>query len=55
MAYDPKCYELAEYFTPSDPKLERMRSALAQHVQDAVEDFLRNERDRLQPTSASIN
>lgn len=47
MAYDPKCYELAEYFMPSDPKLERLRSEMAQAIQDAVEDFLQGERERL--------
>ena len=47
MAFDPKCYELAEYFLPTDPVLDRLRTELAQSIQDAVETFLHIERDHL--------
>lgn len=47
MAFDPKCYELAEHFLPDDERLSRLKNGLAQHIQDAVEDWLRTERDRL--------
>lgn len=46
--YDPKCHELAEYFIPTTVKLpRRMVTELAQHIQDAIEDWLMTERDRL--------
>lgn len=37
--FDAKCYGLAEYFLPADAS-EGMKDALAQAVQDAVEDWL---------------
>jgi len=37
--FDPKCFELADYFLPSQAT-ERLKSELAQHIQDAVEDWL---------------
>lgn len=46
MAFDPKCYELAEYFLPSGLPSGRLLDELAQHIQDAVEDWLNGERDR---------
>jgi hypothetical protein len=46
MAFDRKCFELAEYFVPA-PASPRLRHELAQHIQDAVEDWLNAERDRL--------
>lgn len=45
MAYDPKCYDLAEYFLGRSS--ERLLGALSQHIQDAIEDWLNGERDRL--------
>lgn len=44
--YDPKCRETAEHFLPSTAS-ERLKAELAQHIQDAVEDWLVSERDRL--------
>jgi hypothetical protein len=38
MSYDPKCYELAEHFLPSQAS-QRLKSELAQAIQDAVEDY----------------
>ena len=41
--YDPKCYELAEYFLSDEPDLTPSRiAALAQVIQDAIEDELRD-------------
>lgn len=46
--YDPKCLELAEYFLPTSTKLPtRMATELAQHIQDAIEEWIMMERDRL--------
>lgn len=44
--YDPKCQDLADYFLPSGAT-ERLKNGLAQHIQDAVEDWLKSEHDRL--------
>lgn len=41
--YDPKCYELAEYFLANTPATEERREALAGVIQQAVEDFLQAE------------
>lgn len=38
--FDPKCYELAKYILPSDA-VEQLKNMLAQHIQDAVADWLR--------------
>lgn len=46
MAYDPECLMLAERFLPSDVS-ERLAHELAQHIQDAIEDWLLSERDKL--------
>lgn len=41
MSYDPKCYELAEYFFDDAPIPQRAtRGELAQIIQDAIEDYL---------------
>ncbi len=47
--HDPKCYELAEYFLDDETlrgahivvDQRHMKSLLAQHIQDAIEDWLR--------------
>jgi len=44
--YDPACYELAAYFLPSNASA-RLKDGLAQAIQDAVEDWLTAERDRI--------
>lgn len=51
MAYDEKCLQLAEYFLdvhakriPNTPNA-MVISGFAQHIQDACEDWLRNERE----------
>ena len=46
MAYDPKCFELAEYFLPTGAT-DRLKCLLAQAIQDAVEDCISSERNRL--------
>lgn len=51
--FDPKCYELAESFLGEDvPATERLKNELAQHIQDAAEDWLAAERDRLAQSTA---
>lgn len=41
MAYDKKCYELAEHFTPDiTTGVLQDRQKLAQHIQDAIEEWL---------------
>lgn len=44
--HDPKCYELAVYFL-SEHVSQRLKDGLAQHIQDAIEDWLTAERDRI--------
>jgi hypothetical protein len=40
MAFDPKCYELAEYFLHDNgAATEQHKSDLAQTIQDAIEDW----------------
>lgn len=39
MSFDPKSYELAEHFLPPNAA-KRVKDALAQDIQTAVEDFL---------------
>jgi hypothetical protein len=45
-SHDPKCRELAEHFLPTTTT-DRLKAELAQHIQDAVEDWLRGEAERL--------
>ena len=41
MSYDTKCWELAEYFLEDEKRVtEKIRTKLAQTIQDAIEDFL---------------
>lgn len=44
-AFDPKCLELAEYFLADSATLAQ-RNALAQHIQEAVEDWFPDEEER---------
>lgn len=46
MSYDSKCYELAEHFLPSQAS-DRLKSLLAQAIQDRVEDFCSYEAAKL--------
>lgn len=46
MSHDPACRELADYFLGAAS--ERLKTELAQHIQDAVESWMEGERDRLQ-------
>jgi vacuolar-type H+-ATPase subunit E/Vma4 len=46
MSYDPQCWELAQHFLP-DGATVRLKNELAQAIQDAIEDWLTEERDRL--------
>jgi|KBSMisStandDraft_5_1062788.scaffolds.fasta_scaffold96690_4 hypothetical protein len=39
MSFDPDCFDLAEHFLPNDAA-KRVKNELAQHIQDAIEDFL---------------
>lgn len=48
-SFDPKCMELAEHFLPSQAT-DSLKKELAQHIQDAVEDFC-----GAQPEKASTN
>lgn len=45
--FDPQCRDLAEYFLPKAAS-ERLKVELAQHIQDAIEDWIRGESARLQ-------
>ena len=45
MSFDPKCYELAEYFLRDQTTCERVIHALAQEIQDTIEDFSFDEPD----------
>jgi hypothetical protein len=45
--YDSECYKLAERFLPAAAP-ERLRDALAQHIQTSVEDWLEGEAKRVQ-------
>jgi hypothetical protein len=38
-AHDPECYALARYFLAHHPPNEAEAISLAQHIQDAVEDW----------------
>ncbi len=39
MSFDPSCFDLAEQFLP-DNAAKSVKNELAQHIQDAIEDFL---------------
>lgn len=45
MSFDPKCYDLAVYFGLAT---ERLRTELAQHIQDSIEEWLALEKERLE-------
>jgi hypothetical protein len=47
--FDPKCHELAQYFLPGQPS-SHILDELAQHIQDAVEDYLIGPRDSIAST-----
>lgn len=51
MLYDPKCHELATHFLGDDevaPDVnERRIQSLAQAIQEAVEDWIADEEDRI--------
>lgn len=38
--HDPACYELAEHFLSDEAATEHDCTRLAQHIQDAVEDWI---------------
>jgi len=44
MAFDPMCLEMAVWFLPAGATL-RQAEELAQHIQDAAEDWLRANSD----------
>ena len=46
-SHDPECRRLAEYFLPAGTNT-RLASDLAQAIQDAVEDWLVAEADKLE-------
>lgn len=46
MAYDPKCQELSEHFLPTGAS-DRLKSQLAQHIRDSIEDWLSRERNQI--------
>jgi hypothetical protein len=43
MSYDPECMKLADYFLDESVVADRQHliGSLAQHIQDAIEDWLR--------------
>lgn len=41
MEFDPRCLELAEYFLPT--VVTNLQYRLAQHIQDAIEEWLQGE------------
>lgn len=43
MSYDPKCSELAEHFLDEMPHSDKQVAELAQEIQDAIEDWLRDQ------------
>lgn len=47
--FDTKCLELAEHFLP-DQASPRLKTALAQHIQDEVEDWLETEANEIAAT-----
>lgn len=51
MAYDARCHELATYFLNDEPDAtEDDADVLAQHIQDAIEDWLNYDlKDRHRP------
>ena len=51
MAYDTKCYDLAEAFLEDSPHLntERRRDELAQLIQSIIEAFIGYEQDNYEP------
>lgn len=51
MAYDTKCYDLAEAFLEDEPHLntEWRRDMLAQVIQTAIQDFITCEQDNYEP------
>lgn len=53
MSYDPKCYELAQYFV-SDRELCRDETIneLAQLLQDTIEDFLTADYEESEPAGS---
>lgn len=48
--FDAKCYDLAEHFLPTDAS-KRQVDALAQHIQDSIEDWISFELERLSSTA----
>ena len=51
MAYDTKCYDLAEAFLEDEPHLntDKRRDMLAQIIQTSIEDYIACERDNYEP------
>jgi len=46
MSYDQRCFELAEYFLMDEPNvLKEGVSDLAQHIQDAIEDWFEAQKE----------
>ena len=52
-SHDPECRRLAEHFLPW-PTNERLISDLAQAIQDAVEDWIEAERDKLKSEAIAL-
>jgi hypothetical protein len=46
MAFDPKCYEVAEHFLPSGSSAT-LKERMAQHLQDEAEFWLESESVRI--------
>jgi hypothetical protein len=50
MAYDTRCFDLAEIFLADDPALKDRARDLAQHIQTEIEDWIAYERSSLPST-----
>lgn len=48
LSFDSKCYDLAEHFLEDEPTLnnEDARNELAQEIQETVESWIINQRDK---------
>ena len=45
LRFDPRCLELANYFTQDYPRLAGKEKELAQAIQDAIEDWFTEQGD----------
>jgi hypothetical protein len=48
MSHDPACFDLATIFLADDPELAGETSELAEHIQEAIEDWIIWKREKLE-------